>query len=69
MCKSKLLLINEVALQLTDADRILAQTANQDANGNAKATELIQEGDAARQAGNYADSVKAYLGAWKESVR
>jgi hypothetical protein len=61
--------LNEVVLKLTDADRMLAQTANHDAEGQTKATELIQKGDEERQAGNYSEAVKAYLGAWKEAVR
>jgi hypothetical protein len=61
--------LNEAVLKLTDADKILAQTANQVAGGDAGATGLILLGDLERQAGEYFDAIKEYRDAWQKAVR
>jgi hypothetical protein len=59
--------LNEVLLKLTDADRILAETANQDAGVNTAASELIGEGDAERIDGEYSEAIQKYFKAWQEA--
>lgn len=55
--------LNQLALQLTDADRILAEAANDAAGGIAQT--LIDQGDAQRVAGDYASAVGSYKNAWQ----
>lgn len=55
--------LNQIALQLTDADRILAETANRAAGGVAQ--DLINDGDAHRMAGDYSEAVNSYKHAWQ----
>lgn len=57
--------LNDAALKLTDADRILAETAIQDAGGNAVAAARLREGDAARQRGEYEAAIQSYFKAWQ----
>ena len=59
--------LNEAILLLTDADRILAETANQDAGGISEAGEQIQEGDDERIQGDYAEAIAKYFEAWHEA--
>lgn len=59
--------LQKACLQLTDADRILAETANRAAAGIAQ--RLIADGDAQRSAGNYAAAVNSYKLAWQEASR
>jgi hypothetical protein len=58
--------LNDAVLELTDADRILAQTANQDAGGNPEAAILIELGDQERLHGEYDEAIHAYAEAWSE---
>lgn len=60
--------LNAAALQLTDADRILAQTANNDSGGNAEATALIGAGDRFRESGEYKKAVTSYSLAWHRAT-
>jgi hypothetical protein len=55
-------LINEVVLQLVDADRILADTA---AAGDLAAAILIAQGDDQRLAGDYRGAMNTYKRAWQ----
>ncbi|HNQ88122.1 MAG TPA: CARDB domain-containing protein [Verrucomicrobiota bacterium] len=57
--------LTDVALKLTDADRILAATAIRDAGGSAVAAARLQEGDAARQQGDYEGAILSYFKAWQ----
>ncbi len=59
--------LNAVVLRLTDADRILAETANQDAGGNAEAGTQIKKGDAQRIQGEYSEAISKYFEAWHEA--
>jgi hypothetical protein len=58
--------LNDAVLALTDADRILAQTANQDAGGVPEAAALIADGDQDRLHGQYQQAIHAYAEAWSE---
>jgi hypothetical protein len=59
--------LNKLALDLTDADRILAQTADAASGGTAAA--LIDEGDAHRAAGQYLQAVVSYKNAWHTATK
>jgi hypothetical protein len=61
--------LNEVLLKLNDADRILAQTANQEAGGIPSAAASIQSGDQSRTQGNYPEAIQDYLRAWQSALR
>jgi hypothetical protein len=59
--------LNKAALDLTDAMRIVAETANQAGGGVGQFS--INDGDAARLAGEYAEAIAAYKRAWQSATR
>jgi hypothetical protein len=61
--------LNTAALQLTDADRIIAQTANNDIGGDPQASALIQKGDEFRELGEYPKAVANYSLAWNAATQ
>jgi len=61
--------IDTVIRGLTDADRILAETAIADAAGHPAATVIRQQGDESRQEGEYVDAIRTYSKAWIRSLR
>ena len=58
--------LDTIARNLSDADRILAETANRAAGGGNQ--DLINEGDEERADGEYANAVEKYRKAWQQSV-